>query len=204
MPGLDWIDDFMPTPEGVALKGAREEGISLKQWVTIHGHPVNIGGSSSGSGGGGGGSGGKPSKAGPSGTATEGAMKGPHADTSTEDLTKEHDRLRDARDAYAQVIKSGFHAPGSPELQKARTAHADATTKLDSIRNELDARNSNWKGSTAGGPHTGAGKPNRVAGDINSAEMKPRASDMKPLKPEPKMVDSAAKPVKHRKPAGSF
>lgn len=32
-----------------------DEMVSFKQWVTIHGHPVNIGGESSGSGGGGGG-----------------------------------------------------------------------------------------------------------------------------------------------------
>lgn len=51
---LEWIDEFMPTPEGIALKGAKEEGITVKEWRMIHGHPVNLGGSGGGSGGSGG------------------------------------------------------------------------------------------------------------------------------------------------------
>lgn len=47
MSNLDWVDDFVPSLDG----------IRLKEWRMIHGHPVNIGGGSGGGGGGGSGKG---------------------------------------------------------------------------------------------------------------------------------------------------
>lgn len=54
MSELDWIDDFLPSTDGIRLKELKEQ-ISEKNWVTIHGHPVNIGGGGGGGKGGGGG-----------------------------------------------------------------------------------------------------------------------------------------------------
>ena len=53
---LGWVDDFIESPGGISLK-ERIAVLTEKAWVTIHGHPVNIGGGSSGGSGGGGGAG---------------------------------------------------------------------------------------------------------------------------------------------------
>lgn len=236
---LDWIDEFLPSLEGIALKGAKEEGITLKQWVTIHGHPVNIGG--------GGGGGGKPGTSGPAGTATDGRMKpGPspfpastHAspgasqtnwshglvDTPTQKgvhvrFTTHSQYLGGEHDRIAYEGPGGVS--GNTKIEKAnlRPARAYTPEEHQEVDYGIGKRNAAASVYQAGysAPANASQAPKKptyapgrkpfstpaVAGDINSPEMRPRAADMKPLKPEPKHVDSAAKPVKHRKPAGSF
>lgn len=103
---------------------APEPGVSLKQWITIHGHPVNIGGGSGG--GSGGGKGGKGTGAGAQ------PVKDDHADRGT--LTTDRDRaaFEDASRRTDAREKPDYEGQGTLSNARDRAAFDAASRRTDS------------------------------------------------------------------------
>lgn len=128
MGDLSWLDDFIPTLDGMRAKEARDE-ITTKGWVTIHGHPVLIGGSGSGSGGGH-----ASSSGGSGGGAKDGPLTKPvppHIEAAHKIITDFHNQKTTLDQVHQRLGRIGGHSKtelieGARQYDPSLLTHSNA------------------------------------------------------------------------------